>query len=391
MGRKPQVFRVTQFEAKTLSWWRARRAKIDMSPPYQRRGRLWSETDKAYLIDSIINGFDVPKIYVADFTWGDSKLNKKRLPFAIIDGKQRFEAIFDFYDGVITLNDDFVYRNDPSLKLAGLGYQDLVKNQPEIAEIFDTYNLSAMSVIASSEEPINELFVRLNRSKPLTGAEVRNAMAGPAPQLFRKVAEHEFFTTFVSFSVQRGQDLNAAAKLMMFEYEGKLAETKKKNMDQFTRDAVKANRPKLELAARRVLDTLDVMTEIFLPKDRLLISAGTVPIYYWFVRTVPPRSQRFVRQFLIEFEEERRQNRILSGERPQSRDIDRQLVNFDNFNRNTNDQASHDGRFRILRDRFEKFVKGAPNRGQQSMLPFDEGVRTSGKRRSKQRSGSHRP
>jgi hypothetical protein len=170
-----------------------------------------------------------------------------------------------------------------------------------------------------------------------------------------------------------------------------LAETKKKNMDQFTRDAVRANRPKLELAARRVLDTLDVMTEIFLPKDRLLISAGTVPIYYWFVRAVPSKSQRFVRQFLIEFEDERRQNRILSSERPQSRDIDRQLVNFDNFNRNTNDQASHDGRFRILRDRFDRFVRQAPNKGQQSLLPFDEGVRTAGKRGSRKRSGSRRP
>jgi len=359
MARKTDIFRVTQFEAKTLSWWRARRSKIDMSPPYQRRGKLWSPTDKAYLIDSILNGFDVPKLYVADFTWGDSKLNQKRLPYAIIDGKQRFEAIFDFYDGHITLNDDFVYRENPSLKLAGLGYQDLAKNYAEIAEIFDTYNVSVMSVMASTEEPINELFVRLNRSKPLTGAEVRNAMSGPAPQLFRKAAEHEFFTTYVAFSVQRGQDLNAAAKLIMFEYEDQLAETKKRNMDQFTKDAVKAHRGKLELAARRVLDTLDVMTEIFLPKDRLLASAGTVPVYYWFVRSVPTKSQRFIRQFLIEFEEARKQNRRLSSAHPQSRDIDRQLVDFDNFNRSTNDQASHKGRFRILQDRFAKYVRRA--------------------------------
>ena len=164
---------------------------------------------------------------------------------------------------------------------------------------------------------------------------------------------------------------------MMFEYDGRLAETKKKNMDQFTRDAAKANRAKLELAARRVLDTLDIMTEIFLPKDRLLVSAGTVPIYYWFVRSVPARSGRFVRQFLIEFEEERRQNRILSSERPQSRDVDRQLVSFDNFNRNTNDQASHEGRARILRERFDKYVKRASGRSQQPLLPFDDSRKVS--------------
>jgi len=357
MPTKLTIFKVTPFESKTLSWWRARRTKIDMEPPYQRRGRLWSATDKAYLIDSILNGFDIPKVYVADFTWGDSNLNKKRLPYAIIDGKQRFEAIFDFYDGKITLNDDFAFREKPILKLAGLGYQDLVKNHGEIAEMFDTYNLSVMSVIASNEELINELFVRLNRSKPLTGAEVRNAMAGPAPKLFRKVAEHEFFTTYVTFSIQRGQDLNAAAKLMMFEYEDRLSETKKRNMDEFTKNAVKANRAKLELAARRVLDTLDAMSEIFLPKDRLLVSGGTVPVYYWFVRSVPVKSHRFVRQFLIEFEEARKRNRLLSSAHPQSRDIDRQLVEFDNFNRSTNDLASHQGRSRILQDRFSAYLK----------------------------------
>lgn len=357
MPTKTEIFKVTQFEAKTLSWWRARRSKIDMSPSYQRRGKLWSPTDKAYLIDSILNGFDVPKLYVADFTWGDSKLNKKRLPYAIIDGKQRFEAIFDFYDGAITLNDDFVYRENPSLKLAGLGYQDLVKNHTDVSEIFDTYNLSVMGVVASNEEPINELFIRLNRSKPLTGAEIRNAMSGPAPQLFRKVARHDFFAKYVAFSVQRGQDLNAAAKLIMFEYEDQLSETKKRNMDQFTRDAVKADRGKLELAARRVLDTVDVMTEIFLPSDRLLVSSGSIPVYYWFVRSVPEKSYRFVRQFLIEFEDARRENRRLSSSAPQSHAIDRELIDFDNFNRSTNDQASHTGRFGILQRRFSEYLK----------------------------------
>jgi hypothetical protein len=213
-----------------------------------------------------------------------------------------------------------------------------------------------MSVISSREELINELFVRLNRSKPLTGAEVRNAMSGPAPKLFRKVAEHEFFTTNVAFSAKRGQDLNAAAKLMMFEYESKLSETKKRNMDQFTKDAAKASRAKLELAARRVLDTLEIMTEIFLPHDRLLLSAGTVPVYYWLVRSAPINSQRFIRQFLIEFEEARRKNRLLSSEEPQNQRVDRQFVDFDNFNRSTNDQASHEGRYKILLSQFRKYL-----------------------------------
>ena len=60
-------FKISQFENKTLSWWFCKRNKIDMVPSYQIRGRLWSQTDKSYLIDSILNKYDIPKIYVADF------------------------------------------------------------------------------------------------------------------------------------------------------------------------------------------------------------------------------------------------------------------------------------------------------------------------------------
>jgi hypothetical protein len=348
------LFKVSPFEAKTLSWWKARRSKIDMAPPYQRRGRLWSATDKAYLIDSILNGFDVPKLYMADFSWGDSTLNKKRLPYAIIDGKQRLEALFDFYDGTITLNDDFVYRAEPSLKLAGLGYKDLVENYGEVAEIFDTYNLSVMSVVATSEDPINELFVRLNRNKPLTGAEIRNAMGGPAPEVFRKIAAHEFFKDYVPFAVSRGQDLNTAAKLVMFEFLNGVTSTKKINMDQFVKTAAK-DRAKLELSARRVMDTLESMTEIFLPRDRLLASAGTVPVYYWFVRSLPARQHSRMRPFLNWFEEVRRTNRQTAARRGSGVNVDADMTAYDNFNRSTNDESSHTGRFDILTRQFAAF------------------------------------
>jgi hypothetical protein len=350
----PKNFKITQFDARTLSWWRTRRSKIDMDPSYQRRGRLWSDTDKAYLIDSILNGYDVPKLYMADFTWGDSKLNKKKLPYAIIDGKQRLEAIFDFFDGVITLNDDFIYLENPGLPLAGLSYRDLQQNYPEVAEEFDNYNLLVMSVSAQNEGPINELFVRLNRSKALTGAEVRNAMSGPAPEVIRQIAKHEFFCVNVAFTVKRGQDLNAAAKILIFEHVDKLVETKKRNLDGFVRDMAKKPTGGLELTGRHVLDVLNDMCEIFLPRDRLLASAGVFPVWYWFVRNTKESSYHRIRDFLVQFEKARKENRRLMTTDPQHAKLDRELVEYDNFNRSTNDQQSHEGRYRILKARFSQ-------------------------------------
>ena len=135
------MFQILKLEPKPLIWWVSQRTKIDMKPAYQREGRLWSRADKAFLIDSILNGYDVPKIYMADFTVGVASLNRKGLPYAIIDGKQRIEAIFDFADGNLTLDEEFVLQQDPKLKLAGLGYSDLSKSFVRKSQTFSTLGL----------------------------------------------------------------------------------------------------------------------------------------------------------------------------------------------------------------------------------------------------------
>lgn len=345
-------FIVKRMEARALTWWRARKDKIDMNPPYQRRGRLWSQADKAYLVDSILNEYDVPKIYIADFTWGDSPLNEKRLPYAIIDGKQRFEAIFDFFEGKLVLNEDFIWLNNPDLKMGGLSYQDIQSQYFEAAEIFDNFNLSIMSVYADSEGPITELFVRLNRSKPLTGAEIRNAMSGPTPGLIREIAKHSFFTENIRFTVSRAQDLNSAAKLLMIEYYGELRETKKRNLDLFAKSVSDKDKNQLELAARRTIDILDDLSEIFLPHDNLLSAAGIIPVYYWLVRELAASHYPRVRKFINEFERDRRHNRRVRENLLNDDEVDQKMLRYDQFNRSTNDLSSHIGRFEILYDRF---------------------------------------
>lgn len=354
------MFKVSQFEPKTLRWWISQRAKIDMEPPYQRHGRLWSTTDKAYLVDSVLNDYDVPKIYIADFTYGNTKLNKKALPFAIIDGKQRLEALLDFFDGNLVLDEQFVFQQNPALKLAGLGHADLAKNHPDVADIFDNYALSVMRVVTDDESKINELFVRLNRSKPLTGAEIRNAMSGPAPQVIRNIAAHELFTSNVKFPVTRAQDKNAAAKLLLFEFHGELRETKKRNLDEFVKEmGKKKHNAQLEVGGRRVVDVLDEMTEIFLPKDALLASAGVFPVYYWFVRNTDENLHHRIRKFLVEFEEARRRNRHLIAKDPNSSQIDRELAQYDKFNRSTDDTQSYRVRYDILNARFQALTSSS--------------------------------
>lgn len=212
-----------------------------------------------------------------------------------------------------------------------------------------------MRVLAKNEKPITELFVRLNRSKPLTGAEIRNAMSGPAPELIRQIGKHDFFVENVSFQVRRGQDLNAAAKILYFEYSGEPKETKKSSLDQFVKTTQK-DRPGLELAGRKVLDVLDNMNEIFLPKDELLGSAGIFPVYYWFIRSLSQGKFSHVREFLRRFEDRRKENRDFAALNPESKDVDQELLTYDRLNRSTDDVRSHVGRFEILSARFNSFA-----------------------------------
>ena len=71
------MFKIRPHPTRTLSWWNSQRKNIDMKPSYQRKGNIWSPEAKAYLVDSILNDYDIPKLYLADFTFGNSTLNEK--------------------------------------------------------------------------------------------------------------------------------------------------------------------------------------------------------------------------------------------------------------------------------------------------------------------------
>ena len=350
MNNEARLFKMHRMEARTLTWWRARRDRIDVDPSYQRKGRRWSTSDKQYFIDSILNGFDIPKFYVADFTWGDSALNEKKLEYAVIDGKQRFEAVFDFFDDKFTLASDFRYMRQPLLQLGGLKYSNLKADFPDIAEIFDNFNLDVMSVIASGKEFVEELFVRLNRSKPLSGAEIRNAMTGELSSIIRSIRDQEFFISNVRFNTLRGQDLNCAAKIFIFEISGGFQETKKANLDKFIRDSV-YSKNHVESSLQRIILILELMSKTFQFKDVLLQSEGQIPVYYWLFRNTVGENLPYIRDFLELFQRELA-----------SRDNDLSFLQSVERNeyklasRSVNDRNSHQLRYKILNEVFSRWI-----------------------------------
>lgn len=347
------MFKVQSHSARTISWWYKQSPKIDFEPPYQRKGNLWGDKDKAYLIDSILNEYDIPKLYLADFTILNSPLNKNNLPYAVIDGRQRLESIFSFYKDEVALNDDFVLFSDPSLKLAGYTYGRLKADYPDVAEIFDEFNLDVMSVISDEVGKINDLFVRLNRSKALTGAELRNAMEGVVPDMIRGVIDSPFFKKKIKFSTSRGQDNNLAAKLLLIEHKQAFVDTKKKQLDNFVKEGASTDNPDAFYeTASRTKKNINKMELVFENRDPLLSSHGLVPLYYELVKL--DGEPREFRDFIEDFHKRRKENQITSKNNPS--EADSRLLSFDAATRSINDAGSLNTASGILNSMYKEFV-----------------------------------
>jgi hypothetical protein len=350
------VINIAPADVTTAYEWYRRRETLSFDPPYQRRGGLWDKRTRAFLIDSILNGFDVPKFYVADLRFLSKWAGPSSKTHAIIDGKQRFETLFEWFDGDLVLNSDCVLYDDPLLDITRLNSDGLRERAPELAVRVEEFRLAVMNVVTDEQDLVDQLFIRLNTSRPLTGAETRNAMEGEAPAVIRAIAEHEFFTTRVRFSVARGGDLNSAAKLLILEFTGDFVDVKRRPLDEFVR--VIANEGERALstpaglvaAGDRARVVLSEMCEVFRPRDPLLRSEGQTPVYYWLVRSLGYRPD--LRDFLERFESARAHNRRLRSELDRQDAGDQELAHYDQLSRSVNDRLSLAGRFEILRRRY---------------------------------------
>lgn len=362
------MFQVKPHPPKTSLWWYNQRGKINMAPTYQRGGKLWSEDKRACLIDSILNDYDVPKIYLADFNYVSTARNLAALDtiiqpdtpiedgvwYAVIDGKQRLEAIFEFFDGPLKLSKEFKYYNEPSLPVGGLSYLDLKLEYPKIAVKFEEWIPAVMSVITDEEEKIDEMFVRLNSGLEINRAERRNAMPGVVPRLIRHLVAQPFFIERISFDTKRMQQYNVAAKLLLIEYRGKFVDTKAGNLDRFVKEGIGVETRGFEQAAKRVAKELREMNSVFKKRDYLLRNNGPIPLHYWLIKNHHSERGR-LRDFLVEFVKALKQNLDLNKEHPD--ESDPELNNYYTMQRTTNDQASLLGRYKILEKRLTKFLR----------------------------------
>jgi len=225
---------IQDMKSKTDQWALATLVRkervVDPRPQYQR-GPVWSLSQKQLLIDSVLRGIDIPKIYLRELP---AQITRKRRPnyqYEVIDGQQRLRAMWDFFRDDFGLADD----SDPvdGFKIAGFQYSDLPER---LKDDLDIRQLSVVIISDADDIEIEEMFLRLQNGTTLKAAERRNAISGKVRDFIKAVSQHKLFKKSVIFKDTRFAFNAVAAQMLALELVGGPTDIKDRNLEQVYRN-----------------------------------------------------------------------------------------------------------------------------------------------------------
>lgn len=157
--------------------------RINLNPIWQR-GPTWRTPRQVLLIDSILRGMDIPKLYLR-------RAGGEPHAYVAVDGQQRLRAIWAF------ANDELELEHADGLPpingriIQGRSYSTISEG---LKSRFNDFRVGVAEITRGSNDEITNLFSRLQMGMPLNPAELRNAILSPLRHVIDAVGtSHEFF------------------------------------------------------------------------------------------------------------------------------------------------------------------------------------------------------
>lgn len=317
------------------------RHRIDPTPDYQRPP-AWTLKQKQLLIDTILRGYDVPKMYWQRLPKGEE------FQFAVIDGQQRLRTIWEFCGGEFALA-----RNmDPidGEEVAGKRYDGL---DFELRSHFDIYPIDVViveeAVQTDDEDEVRDMFLRLQNGTTLKAQEKRNAMPGQMRDFVKELAGHPFFEN-CKFSNSRFTFDHIASQMVCLEMAGGATSVRDGDLNRMYADNAKFD-PSGKLA-KKVRRVLDYLLRAFPEKTPELERYNAITLYCLastlLESYVHSGTEELLASWFIGFETERRKNEQLEED-----DRDPQLVEYRRLTSySTDGEESIRGRLEFMERRF---------------------------------------
>ena len=123
------------------------REETILSPKFQRRA-VWEYKAKSYLIDTIIRGLPIPRIFIRERSSLSMSIVRE-----IVDGQQRLNAIFDF------IHDGFKISKSHNAEYGNMTFSDLPET---LRSDFLKYTISSILLIDLDDTEVFDIFARLN-------------------------------------------------------------------------------------------------------------------------------------------------------------------------------------------------------------------------------------
>lgn len=163
------------------------RRDLTVNSTYQRGSGIWPQGASSYFIDTILEGFPFPKIYMFEYVDRTTRGVRKEL----VDGQQRLNTIKRFIENELSLVGE--------TNFAGLRYRDL---DHDTQDNFLSYTISADVIRNASRTQILQMFRRMNAyTLPLNEAEKRHSSFQGEFKWFVNNLADEFNEMFLEFGV----------------------------------------------------------------------------------------------------------------------------------------------------------------------------------------------
>lgn len=163
--------------------------RLELRPDFQRN-EVWTQAAQIMLIDTILKGIPIPKIYIK------SIMKNEKTYRIVVDGQQRLTAILKFIRDELPLKKPYQgeYFNMKYSELPESVHDDFIRYKIDINEIFNP-----------SDEEIRDLYSRVNKyTVQLNKQELRKAdFPGDFISLAEKISENSFFESSKIFSVKQ--------------------------------------------------------------------------------------------------------------------------------------------------------------------------------------------
>ena len=261
--------------------------QLDLNPPYQREGSIWSLEKKQLFIDSLINGFDVPKFYFCRVDRGAAEDQQhQHIRYDIVDGKQRLETIHGFLNDEFRLSKNIRYFDNTDYDLGDLCFSELRERYRDIAFGLTSYRLDIIVLDHLEERLIDEFFVRLNEGVALNAQEKRNATSCHLSGRVRFVAHNSDFATKCLRKKARYKNDEIVAKFFsiveQYTKNSRVLDTKKSRLDLMYRrsDERTLSDSDVDVIESKVTSVMRCLQKVFDEEDPLLYSVGSVSVYF---------------------------------------------------------------------------------------------------------------